>query len=101
MVEQEKPEIIETDFKERRVVQRINLTPDAKPVQFLRDMAKLAKKDNIKSVLVLTISESNHVEWLFEVPTEHHLCLAALSLDDIKDELKQKIFQDEQDIGDV
>jgi hypothetical protein len=57
-------------------------------------MAKFAKKTNVKSVIVLTIDDEEHVDWVHVADSEHHLALAALCLDDIKEDLKSHIFRD-------
>jgi len=48
-------------------------------------------------VVVLTINEEEHVDWVHIAENEHHLALAALCLDDIKEDLKAKIFRDDEE----
>lgn len=93
---QETQQVAEVDFKARQV-RNITVTPDSKPAKFLRDAAKLAK-NGVKSVMVMTVTEDNHVDFMFELASEHHMALMALTLDDARDELKAYIFKDEVDI---
>lgn len=89
-------EVIETDFKEK-TVKKITVTPDTKPSKFLRDLAKIAKDSNVKSVMVMMVTESNHVDHQFELSSEHHMALMALAMDDAREDLKNYIFNHEQD----
>ena len=61
--------------------------------KLLRELAGRARKDKVKSVIVLTIDDEDHVDWVHVADNEHHLALAALCLDDLKDDLKNQIFQ--------
>jgi hypothetical protein len=90
---QETQQVAEVDFKARQV-RNITVTPDSKPAKFLRDAATLAKK-GIKSVMVMTVSDEDHVDYKFELASEHHMALMALTLDDAKDDLKAYIFKEE------
>jgi hypothetical protein len=89
---QDQQEIIEADFKDKKVVSRITVSTDARAIKFIKDQAKFAKEQKVKSALVLTVDESNHVNWNFVGDSELHLALAALSLDDVKEEMKVDIF---------
>ena len=100
MEENLQQEVIETDFKEKKI-SRVTISQDTKPAKFLRDMAKISKEEGVKSVMVLTINEENQVDWIFEGFDEHHACLAALVLDEIKDDLKTRIFDDVMDLDEV
>ncbi|MDY0008964.1 MAG: hypothetical protein RBS08_04590 [Bdellovibrionales bacterium] len=60
--------------------------------RLLRQLARQAQKDKVKSVIVLTITEDDHVDWVHVAENEHHMALAALCLDDLKDDLKSHIF---------
>ena len=90
---QETQQVAEVDFKSRQV-RNITVTPDSKPAKFLRECAKLAKT-GVKSAMVITVTEDNHVDFLFEIASEHHMALMALTLDDARDELKAYIFKEE------
>lgn len=96
---QETQQVVEADFKERRVRQ-ITVSPDTKPSKFLRDAAKIAKDTGVKSVMVMTVTDDNHVDFMFELSSEHHMALMALTLDDAKEDLKRHIFKDEIDLED-
>lgn len=91
MSEELQNEVIETDFKER-AIKSITVSPDSKPAKFLRDCAKAAKENNVKSVMVMVVTEGNFVDYNFELFSEHHMALMALTMEDAKDQLKAHIF---------
>lgn len=88
----EKVSVITVNFKDGQIIEKVQFEGEGGIPKFLRDMAKFAKKDNVKSVVIMTINDSNHVDWVHIADSEHHLALAALCLDDIKDDLKARIF---------
>lgn len=96
-VEPEKVSVITVNFKEGEIVGKVQFDGEGGIPKFLRDMAKFAKKNNVKSVVVMTINDEQHVDWVHVADSEHHLALAALCLDDIKEDLKNHIFNDEED----
>ncbi|MBI1214280.1 MAG: hypothetical protein GC185_00510 [Alphaproteobacteria bacterium] len=91
-----KVSVITVNFKEGAIVGKVQFDGEGGIPKFLRDMAKFAKQDKVKSVVVLTINEDQHVDWVHVADSEHHLALAALCLDDIKEELKGAIFRDDE-----
>lgn len=88
----EKISVITVNFTDGKIVDKVQFDGEGGIPKFLRDLAKFAKKDNVKSVVVMTINEENHVDWVHVADSEHHLALAALCLDDIKQDLKDRIF---------
>ena len=90
----EKVSVITVNFKDGAIVSKVQFDGEGGIPKFLRDMAKFAKKTNVKSVIVLTIDDEEHVDWVHVADSEHHLALAALCLDDIKEDLKGHIFKD-------
>jgi len=93
-VTEEKVSVITVNFKDGAIVSKVQFDGEGGIPKFLRDMAKFAKKTNVKSVVVLTITDDEHVDWVHIADSEHHLALAALCLDDIKEDLKNHIFKD-------
>jgi hypothetical protein len=89
-------EVITVNFKDGAIVGKVQFDGEGGIPKFLRDMAKFAKRDKVKSVVVLTINEDQHVDWVHVADSEHHLALAALCLDDIKEELKGAIFREDE-----
>lgn len=89
-----KVSVITVNFKDGDVVDRVQHEGESAIPRLLRDLARRAQKEKVKSVIVLTITEDDHVDWLHVAENEHHLALAALCLDDIKDDLKNHIFMD-------
>lgn len=94
---EEKVQVITVNFKEGAIIDKVQFDGEGGIPKFLRDMAKFAKNTKVKSVVVLTINEEEHVDWVHIAENEHHLALAALCLDDIKEDLKAKIFRDDDE----
>lgn len=95
----EKVSVITVNFKDGQIVDKVQFQGEGGIPKFLRDMAKFAKKDDIKSVVIMTINKDSHVDWVHIADSEHHLALAALCLDDIKDDLKARIFGEDDAPG--
>jgi hypothetical protein len=94
---EEKVSVITVNFKDGHIVDKVQFDGEGGIPKFLRDMAKFAKNNHVKSVVVMTINEDEHVDWVHIADSEHHLALAALCLDDIKDDLKAVIFKESDD----
>lgn len=94
---EEKVSVITVNFKEGAIVNKVQFAGEGGIPKFLRDMAKFARQDKVKSVIVMTINEENHVDWVHIADSEYHLALAALCLDDIRDDLKSFIFDDNEE----
>ena len=92
--ETEKSSVITVNFKDGAIVNKVQFEGEGGIPKFLRDMAKFTKQNDVKSVIVITINDQAHVDWVHIADSEHHLALAALCLDDIKDDLKAVIFGD-------
>lgn len=93
----DKVSVITVNFKDGHIVSKVQFDGEGGIPKFLRDMAKFAKQTNVKSVVIMTINDEEHVDWVHIADSEHHLALAALCLDDIKDDLKQVIFKDDSE----
>src|ERR1700722_1018188 len=90
----EKVSVITVNFKEGAIISKVQFDGEGGIPKFLRDMAKFAKQNNVKSVVIMTINDEEHVDWVHIADSEHHLALAALCLDDIKENLKAVFFKD-------
>lgn len=95
--DEDKVSVITVNFKDGAIVNKVQFEGEGGIPKFLRDMAKFAKQNDVKSVVVMTINEEDHVDWVHIADSEHHLALAALCLDDIKEDLKTVIFGTEED----
>ncbi|MDE1152666.1 MAG: hypothetical protein PW788_09030 [Micavibrio sp.] len=93
--EDDKVSVITVNFKDGHIISKVQFDGEGGIPKFLRDMAKFAKQTNVKSVVIMTINNEEHVDWVHIADSEHHLALAALCLDDIKDDLKSVIFKEE------
>ena len=93
----EKVPVITVNFKDGAIVNKVQFEGEGGIPKFLRDMAKFSKQNDVKSVIILTINKDDHVDWVHIADSEHHLALAALCLDDIKEDLKAVIFKDGQE----
>lgn len=91
---EEKVSVITVNFKDGEIISKVQFDGEGGIPKFLRDMAKFSKKNNVKSVVVMTINDEEHVDWVHIADSEHHLALAALCLDDMKEDLKAAIFKD-------
>jgi len=89
-----KASVITVNFKDGDIIDRVQYEGEGGIPKLLREMARQAQKDRVKSVIVLTITEDDHVDWVHVAENDHHLALAALCLDDLKDDLKNHIFRD-------
>lgn len=95
--EANKVSVITVNFKDGAIINKVQFEGEGGIPKFLRDMAKFAKQNNVKSVVVMTINEEDHVDWVHIADSEHHLALAALCLDDIRNDLKSAIFHDAEE----
>lgn len=92
---EEKVSVITVNFKDGEIISKVQFDGEGGGIpKFLRDMAKFSKQNKVKSVVILTINDENYVDWVHIADSEHHLALAALCLDDIKEDLKSVIFKD-------
>jgi hypothetical protein len=92
-----KVSVITVNFKDGAIVNKVQFEGEGGIPQFMRDMARFAKQNKVKSVVVMTINDEDHVDWVHIADSEHHLALAALCLDDIKEDLKSVIFNVEEE----
>ena len=88
-------EVIEADFK-TKTVRKITVTEDTKPAKFLRDCAKYARENKVKSVMVFMIDDSDHCDWIMELASDYHCALLALTLEDARDDVKAQLFGEEE-----
>lgn len=88
-------EVIEADFKEK-TVKRITVSEDTKPSKFFRDAAKLAKDAGVRSCMAMTIDANSHVDWAFQASVEGDLALMALALESAREDLKRKLFKEDE-----
>lgn len=91
----QKGAVITVNFKEGTILNKVQFESEGGIPKFLRDLAKFSRQNKVKSVVVMTIDEDNYVDWVHIADSEYHLALAALCLDDIRDDLKAVIFDDE------
>lgn len=90
----DKSAVITVNFKEGTILNKVQFENEGGIPKFLRDLAKFSRQNKVKSVVVMTIDEDNYVDWVHIADSEYHLALAALCIDDIRDDLKAVIFDD-------
>ena len=95
--DENKVSVITVNFKEGGIVKKGHFAEEGGIPKFLRDMAKYAKQNNVTSIVLLTINQENHVDWVHIAESDQHLALAALCMEDIKDELKTTIFSETEE----
>jgi hypothetical protein len=93
----EKSQVIQVNFTNGTIQNKIEYEDEGGIPKFFRNLAKFSKTEKVVSAVVLIITEDDHVDWVNVAQNPHHLALAALCLDDIKDDLKSKIFETEDD----
>jgi len=96
-IEAETTTILKVNFMDGTITDKVQFENEGGLPKFFRELAKYAKKTNVKSAVVLTVDEDNSVDWIHISDNIQHLALAALYLDDIKEGLKRKIFDTEED----
>lgn len=90
----EKVIITEVDFATKKAERRWAVEADKGVPRFLRDCAKIAKDEDIRSVLVVTVDVADHVSWVHLMENEHDQALLTLTLDDVKDDMKAEVFKE-------
>lgn len=98
MTEEKPSEVI--DIKTREKLTAIPTDPDTKPGNFLTTWKKFCKDTKVKTIMILTIDENQFVTWGFLADNDHHRALAALTLEDLREEIKDDLFGD-FDLGDL
>lgn len=89
------------DFKARTIRENRIVDHDKGIPQILRSMADYAAKNGVEAVLVVTVEGGNTLYHFMDIPTEAQASLMALYLEDIREELKNKIFNEaDEDEGD-
>lgn len=86
--------VIETDFVQKKTGKRWEVENEKGVPRFLRDLARICKEEQVKSVMVITIDPHNHIDWVNLIDSEHDAALIALSLPDAVDDLKSEIFNE-------
>ncbi len=82
MAEEEPKNLIKPDFSDKNAV------------KMLRDLAGIAKRADVRSVVVMTVTADNFVDWHTCMESEHHACLIALALEDAREDVKAGIFNE-------
>ena len=80
------------DIITRKKITGIPTEDDTKPAQFLNTWKKFCKDTKVKTVMIVTIDESDYCTWGLLCDDDHHLALAALTLEDLREEIKQELF---------
>ena len=80
------------DIKTREKVVSIPTDADTKPGSFLTTWKKFCKDTKVKTVLIMTVDENAFVTWGFLSDNDHHKALAALTLEDLREEIKDDLF---------
>lgn len=82
----------ETEINQENVVKKD--FSDGDIVRFIRDIATLAKRGDVRSVFIMTVDSNSHVDWFNLFEDEHHASLIALALEDAKADIKSEIFNE-------
>ena len=85
------------DIKTRKRVTDISTSENAKPAQFLNTWKKFCKDTKVCSIMIVTVDENDFVTWGFLAEDDHHRALAALTLEDLREEIKDQLFGEDFD----
>lgn len=80
------------DIKTRKKLVSIPTEADTKPGQFMNTWKKFCKDTNVKTIMILTVDEKSYITWGFISDNDHHKALAALTLEDLREEIKDDLF---------
>lgn len=83
------------DIKTRKKITDIPTEADTKPAQFLKTWQKFSRDTKVRSIMIVTIDHNDYVTWGFLAEDDHHRSLAALTLEDLREEIKQQLFGEE------
>jgi phage terminase large subunit-like protein len=67
---------------------------DKDTVKFLRDCAQLARKHDVRSVMVITVTGEDYVDWMHMAESDLHLALIGMTLEDARNDLKSELFKE-------
>lgn len=91
------------DIQTRAKVVKVENKADDNVQIFMKRWAKTAKDGRFKSVFILAIDEDNFCDWGFLSDNEYHEALACITLEDLREEIKdsvmgyEEIDEDEED----
>ncbi len=80
------------DIKTRKKITNIPTESDTKSSQFLKTWSKFCRDTKVQSIMILTIDENGFATWGFLSDDDHHKALAALTLEDLREEIKNDLF---------
>lgn len=85
------------DIKTRKAITCLDTEPDTKPEKFLQTWKRFCKDTKVKSVMIITIDDNDYVTYGSLIEDDYHESIAILSLDDLKEEMREQFFEyDEQ-----
>jgi len=85
------------DIKTRKKITHLTTESDVKTSQFLTTWKKFCKDTRVESIMIVTIDENNFVTWGFMSDNDYHMALAALTLEDLREEIREELFGDDLD----
>ena len=80
------------DFGTRKKVEKIEVDDGTSVATFLNILKKRCKEEKYTSIFVVTISENDHCDWGFVGKDEKQKCLAYMTIDDLKEDIKRSVF---------
>ena len=87
-------QLVIVNFQNGNIIDKVHFDGDKGVPDFLRQLAKHAKKTKVTSVMVITVDETDTVDWVHMASNEHQMALVALCLEDARATLKEEIFRD-------
>lgn len=80
------------DIKTRKKITAMPSDADTKPAQFLNTWKKFVKDTKVKSVMIVTVDENDFVTWGALADDDYHRAIMALTLEDLREEIKGELF---------
>lgn len=77
-----KPAVVQADFSDKNAI------------ALMRDYTALSKRADVRSVMIVTVDSTGHLDWVECYESEHHALLMAMALDDIKADIKAVVFNE-------
>jgi hypothetical protein len=95
---EEKAEITEVDFHERKVVHRIKIETDGDLAKFLREIAKVAKKLDMRGVALVFVDGEGDVTFNATAETREQFSLMANCTNELCEYIKAHIWRGSEDM---
>ena len=87
------------DLKTRKPAEHLDVDENCGVSSYFNMMKKHAKDTAVQSVFIMTINKDRFVSWSMINFDEYDLLLAYATLDDLKEEIRDRIFPSQDEDG--